>query len=56
MNNRSGRPSEFGDNFLKAVLKQNPRHARDIAKRMYTSQSTVCRHLEKLEEVFKLGV
>ena len=32
-----GCPSEFDENFLKAILEQNPRQARDIAKRMYTS-------------------
>ena len=51
-----GRHSEFDNNFLKAILVQNPRQARDIARRMCTSQSTVCRHLEKLGKVFKLGV
>ena len=49
-------PSEFDDSFLKAILQQNPRQARDIAKRMYRSKSTVCRHLEKLGKVFKLGI
>ena len=50
-----GRPSEFDGNFLKEILEQNPCQARDVAKRMYTSQSTVCCHLEKLGNVFKLG-
>ena len=36
-----GRPCEFDDKFLKAILEQNPRQALDIAKRMYASQSTI---------------
>ena len=32
------RPSVFDDNFLKAILEQNSRQARDIAIRIYTSQ------------------
>ena len=51
-----GRPFEFDDNFLMAILEQNPCQARVIAKMMHTSQSTVCRHLEKLGKVFELGV
>ena len=54
---RVGRPSEFDDNFLKAVLEQSPRQSTEyIAKRIHASQSTVCRHLEKLGKVCKLGV
>ena len=52
-----GRLSEFYDNFLKAIFEQNPpQSAKDIAKRMHASQSTVCRHLEKLGKVCKLRV
>ena len=40
-----GCPSEFDDNFLKAILEQNSLQARDIAKKMYASQSTLCSHL-----------
>ena len=50
-----GRPSELDDNFLKAILEQNPHQARDIAKGMHTSQLTVCRHFVKLGKVFKYG-
>ena len=51
-----GRPSEFDVNFLEAILEQNPcQSTRDIAKRMHISQSTLCRHLEKLGKVCKLG-
>ncbi|XP_054004805.1 histone-lysine N-methyltransferase SETMAR-like [Hylaeus anthracinus] len=54
---RAGRPSDFDDNLLKAILEQNPRQStRGIAERLDTSQSTVNRHLEKLEKVSKLGV
>ena len=35
---RVGRPSELGDNFLKATLEQNPRQStRNTIKRMHTS-------------------
>ena len=40
-----GCPSEFDDNFLNAILEKNPRQARDISKRVHSSQSTFCRHL-----------
>ncbi|KAG5348093.1 SETMR methyltransferase, partial [Acromyrmex charruanus] len=54
---RAGRPSDLDDNLLKAMLEQNSRQStRDIAGRSNTSQSTVCRHLEKLGKVSKLGV
>lgn len=54
---RAGRPSDFDDNLLKAILEQNPRQStRGIAKRLNTSQSTVNRHLQKLWKVCKLGV
>ncbi|XP_054005260.1 histone-lysine N-methyltransferase SETMAR-like [Hylaeus anthracinus] len=54
---RAGRPFDFDDNLLKAILMQNPRQStRGIAGRLNTSQSTVNRHLEKLGEVSKLGV
>ncbi|KAG5311914.1 SETMR methyltransferase, partial [Pseudoatta argentina] len=54
---RAGCPSDLDDNLLKAMLEQNPRQStRDIAGRSNTSQSTVCRHLEKLGKVSKLGV
>ena len=51
-----GRLSEFDDNFPKAILEQKPRQTRDIVIQMYTSQLTVYRHLQKLGNVFKLGV
>ncbi|XP_043496497.1 histone-lysine N-methyltransferase SETMAR-like [Polistes fuscatus] len=52
---RAGRPSDFGDNFLKAVLKQNQRQStRCITEKLNTLQSTVIRHLEKLEKVSKI--
>ena len=54
---RAGRPSDFDDNLLKAILEQNPcQSTRDIAERLNTSRSTVNRHLEKLGKVRKLGV
>ncbi|XP_015181327.1 PREDICTED: histone-lysine N-methyltransferase SETMAR-like [Polistes dominula] len=54
---RAGRPSDFDDNLLKAVLEQNPRQStRCIAERLNTSQSTVIRHLEKLGKISKKGV
>ncbi|KOX68336.1 Histone-lysine N-methyltransferase SETMAR [Melipona quadrifasciata] len=54
---RAGRSSDLDDNLLKAILEQNPRQStRDIAGRLNTSKSTVCRHLEKLGKVSKLGV
>ncbi|XP_043485383.1 histone-lysine N-methyltransferase SETMAR-like [Polistes fuscatus] len=47
---KSGRPSNFNDNLLKAVLEQNPRQlTRYIVERLNTSQSTVICYLEILE-------
>ena len=53
---RVGRLFEFDDNFLKAILEINSRQStNDITKRIHASQSTVCRHLEKLGKVCKFG-
>lgn len=50
-------PSDLDENLLKAILEQNPcQSTRDIAGRLNTSQSTICRYLEKLGKVSKLGV
>lgn len=49
---RTRRPSDFDDNLLKLILKQNPEPStRNIANRLSTSQSTVCRPLKKLGKV-----
>ena len=52
---RAGCPSDFDDDLLKALLEQNPHQlTRNIAERLNTSQSTVCRRLEKLGKVSEL--
>ena len=54
---RMGRPSDFDDDVLNSLLEENPRQStRELAQKLNTSQSTVCRHLEKLGKVSKLGV
>ena len=54
---RTGRPSFVDDDILKAILEENPRQTtRDLAEKLNTSQSTICRHLEKMGKVCKLGV
>lgn len=46
---RAVRPSILDDNLLKAILEQDPRQSkRNIAGRLNTPKSTVCRNLEKL--------
>ncbi|XP_029053578.2 histone-lysine N-methyltransferase SETMAR-like [Osmia bicornis bicornis] len=54
---KPGRSTDVDDNVLKVLVKQNPRQTtRKLADKMRTSQSTICRHLEKLGKVSKLGV
>ncbi|KAL0274338.1 UNVERIFIED_CONTAM: hypothetical protein PYX00_006789 [Menopon gallinae] len=46
---RAGRPSDFDDNIVKSVLEENPRQStRELAERLNTSQSTVCRQLSSI--------
>ena len=54
---RPGRSSDFDDDALKALVEYNPRQStQELADKLNTSQSTICRHLEKMEKVSKLGV
>ena len=54
---RMGRPSDFDDDVLNSLLEENPRQStRELAQKLNTSQSTVCRHVKKLGKVSKLGV
>ena len=54
---RSGCSSDFDDDGLKALVEYNPRQStRELADKLNTSQSTICRHLEKMGKVSKLGV
>lgn len=54
---RPGRSSDFDDDALKALMECNPRQStRELAVKLNTSQSIICRHLEKMRKVCKLGV
>ena len=54
---RSERSSDFDAETLKSLVECNARQStRELADRLNTSQSTICRHLEKMGNVSKLGV
>ena len=54
---RPGRSSEFDAEALKSLVECNARQStRKLADNLNTSQSTICRHLEKMEKVRTLGV
>ena len=52
---RTGRPSNIDENFVNAILMQNPRQlTRDTAGRLNASQSTVFHCLKKSEKINNL--
>ena len=54
---RSGRPVEFDEDRLKALLKEDPRQTqRELAEKMGCDQTTICNHLASMEFTQKLGV
>ena len=54
---RPGRSSNFDAEALKSLVECNARQStRELAGKLNASQSTICRHLEKMEKVSKLGV
>ena len=54
---RPGRSSDFDAEALKSLVECNARQStRELADKLNTSQSTICRHLEKMGKVSKLGV
>lgn len=53
---RSGRPVEFDEEHLEAILEENSRQTtRELAEEMECDHSTVVRHLQKMGKVQKLG-
>ena len=54
---RPGRSSDFDAEAVKSLVECNARHStRELADKLNTSQSAICRHLEKMGKVSKLGV
>ena len=54
---RSGRPSEFDEDHLKALLKEESRQtSRQLAEKMNCNQKTILNHLHSMGFVEKLGV
>jgi len=54
---RTGRLSDFDVEALKSLAECNARQStRELADKLNTSQSTICRHLKKFGKVSKLGV
>ena len=54
---RPGRSSDFDTEALKSLVECNAcQSTRELADKLNTSQSTICRHLEKMGKVSKLGV
>ena len=54
---RPGRSSDFDDDALKALLEYNPcQSTQELTDKLNMSQSTICRHLEKMVKVSKLGI
>ena len=48
---------DFDAGALKALVECNARHStREVVDNLNTSQSTICRHLEKMGKVSKLGI
>ena len=53
----SGRPSEFDENHLKALLKEESRQtSRELAEKMNCDQKAILNHLYSMEFSEKLGV
>ena len=53
---RTGRPTEFDEDHLKALVKQDGRQAcRELAEKMNSSAMTISSHLESLGFAQKLG-
>ena len=51
-----GRSSEFDAEALKSLVECNARQStRELADKLNTSQSTICRHLEKMGESQQAG-
>ena len=54
---RSGRPSEFDEDYFKALLKEEScQTSRALAKKMNCDQKTILYHLYSMECAEKLGV
>ena len=54
---RSGRPSEFDEDYLKALLKEESRQtSRELAKKKNCDQKTILNHLHSMGFAEKLGV
>ena len=52
-----GRSSDFDAEALKSLVECNTRQCtRELADKLNTSHSTICRHLEKMGKVRKLGI
>ena len=53
----SGRPSEFDEDHLKALLKEESRQtSRELAKKINCDQKTILNHLHSMGFAEKLGV
>ena len=51
---RPGRSSDLDEDALRELLESNPRKStRELALVLNASQSTICRHLKKIEKVNK---
>ena len=54
---RPGRSSDFDAEALKSLVECNPHQSTlELADKLNTSQSTICRHLEKMGKVSLLSV
>ena len=54
---RLGRSSDFDAEAVKSLVECNARQStQELADKLNTSQSTICRHLEKMRQVSKLGI
>ena len=53
---RSGRPSEFYEDHLKALLKEESRQTSELAEKMNCDQKTILNHLHLMGFAEKLGV
>ena len=54
---KTGRSSDFDDEALKSLVECNAcQITQELADKLNTSQSIICRHLEKMGKVSKLGV
>ena len=52
----SGRPSEFDEDHLKALLKESQQTSRKLAEKMNCDQKTILNHLHSMGFAKKLGV